>query len=200
MEYQNIIIGILITGLPLLLIELIARKYQINPELSRKTAHLVGSISSIFLIYICNFNEIALIAGLFTFGMIVLRKYKALKSLYKINRRSWGEIAFTLGVMLTAMLAQLDKVYIVTILILGLSDTIANLIGTKWGGLKILNTKKTYVGSISFALTTSLILFLAGFTTETVIIVSLLATITEAFSTNGADNITIPLVVVLSLR
>lgn len=200
MEYQNIIIGILIAGLPLLLIELIARKYQINPELSRKTAHLVGSISSIFLIYICNFNEIALIAGLFTMGMIVLRKYQALKSLYKIKRRSWGEIAFTLGVMLTAMLAQLDKVYIVTILILGLSDTIANLIGTKWGGLKILYTKKTYVGSISFALTTSLILFLAGFTTETVIIVSLLATITEAFSTNGADNITIPLVVVLSLR
>ncbi len=37
MEFHNIIIGILIAGLPLLLIELLARKFQINPELSRKT-------------------------------------------------------------------------------------------------------------------------------------------------------------------
>lgn len=200
MEYQNIIIGIFIAGLPLLLIELVSRKYKINPEISRKTVHIVGSMSAIFLINVCNFNEIALIAGLFTIGMIVFRKYQVFRSLYRIKRRSWGEVAFTLGVMLTAILAQLDKVYIVTILILGLSDTIANLIGSKWGRLKILNTRKTYIGSISFALTTSLILFLASFTTETVIIVSLLATVTEAFSTNGSDNITIPLVVVLSLR
>ena len=76
-----------------------------------------------------------------------------------------------------------------------ISDTIAAFVGMKYGKIIIVNDK-TLEGSYSFLISTVLILFFFYFNQSTLIliVVSVISTITELFSSTKFDNFTLPIV------
>jgi dolichol kinase len=95
-------------------------------------------------------------------------------------------------------------------LILAISDPIAALMGKTWpiGKFNIGNIHKTLIGSASFFISATLLTFftftptLATTLIQAVLvsaIIAVIATVVEAISTKGYDNLTIPLAVLAAL-
>ena len=98
------------------------------------------------------------------------------------------------------------------ILILGVSDALAAIVGKKYGknsGYLVFGQKKSVVGSIAFFC--SALIIVTGFavvtgisftisTTLLVLVTTLLVTITENLGVYGSDNLLIPLVAVVLLN
>ena len=79
-------------------------------------------------------------------------------------------------------------------MVMCLSDTVANLVGRKFGKISLFD--KTLEGSLSFFIVSVLILSIYNFTSIQIILVSLCATIVELLSAKIKinDNLSIPLV------
>ena len=108
------------------------------------------------------------------------------------------------------MLAQ-PWFYVISILILAISDALAALVGKNYGANEYLvdvGTRKTIEGSITFFLTSFLIVHLILLLTtstgrlESVLIallISIIVTVFEGVSLKGADNLFIPLATIFIL-
>ncbi len=200
MEYRDLIIGIVIVGFPLLIVEVICRLFNLSGEISRKVVHLISAFCTIVLSHVIELNGILFIAGFFVLLMMVMRKFKILTSLYKVGRDSLGELAFPVGVFFSALLTDSKRSFIVAMLILGIADTLAFIVGSKFGKLnKAFKLKKSFIGSFAFFVVSLFIMAIMGFSLSQVVVVSLVATIIELISPNGTDNLTIPLTVILCL-
>lgn len=198
---MEIIIGIFIAGFPLLFIELINRKFNLPAELSRKLVHVLSALAVISLTLFLNLNQIVFVSVVFCLILFLSRFTKIWTSLYRVKRKSWGEVAFPFGVLAASVVSPNTKTFICAIAIMGFADTVAALIGQKFGKHRIKYTTKTIEGSSSFTFTTSLIFLLCGYTNLAVIIPGLaLLTITELVSSSGTDNFTIPFIAALYFR
>jgi dolichol kinase len=194
-------LGIVIAGLPLLVIELVVRKTRRASELTRKTTHTLSALAVVTLIAFCTLQQIAIIAAIFFVLLMVLRPKYVWNSLYAVERHSWGEILFPLGVLVAALLADDARTFIAVVLILGLSDTLASLVGQKLPRMKLpWVSHKTVAGSTAFLLSACAILAVVLREPDAAIVAALAMTIAEAVSHRGIDNLTVPLVGVIVLR
>jgi dolichol kinase len=203
MDYAlTMLAGILLAGTPLLLFEFIYRKYRISAELTRKAVHVLASFAVVLMTFFLNLNDIAIISALFLIFFVVTRKKYIWKSLFQIERKSYGEITFTVGVILARLIAQDEKIFVSAVLIMGVSDTVAAAVGQSYDKVhKLFNTPKTVEGSIGFFLTTVFILALFGVPhVHTALGIAAIITIAELVSKDGLDNITIPLAASLLLN
>lgn len=203
MEYLlKMLAGVLVAGAPLLVFELIYRKYKISPELTRKSIHLLVSIAVVCMTPFLSLNDIAIISTLFLVFFVVTRRKYIWKSIFDVKRRSYGEITFTVGVILASLIAQDEKVFAAAVLVMGISDTVAAVIGQHYGKAhKLFGTSKTIKGTAGFFLMTVFILALFGVPTfAAALVVAAIATVIEFVSKHGLDNITVPLAVALSLN
>ena len=94
-----------------------------------------------------------------------------------------------------------EKIVIVSLLIMSISDPIAAIVGRWVGQLKIYN--KTLEGAIAFFIATSIILINFDFSSIQIVVVALVCCIVELFSTKLTrfdDNFLIPIVASLTLR
>ena len=81
------------------------------------------------------------------------------------------------------------------ILVMGYGDGLAALIGSKFGKIKIGKTSKSLEGLIVFILAScSVMLLFTSYPIYFVAIIALIAGIVELYSSNGFDNITVPLI------
>lgn len=199
---MQLILGAVLAGLPLVLFELISRRYNMKPELSRKLVHVSSAIVVCLLTLLCSLNQLALIGAFFVLILLLSRKIKLWHSLYKVKRDSWGEVVFPLAVSITALLAHGNvKNFVGAILVMGLADTVAAMVGQKHSKHKLPIIKsKTLEGSLSF-LATSLVVYISlfGFDSK-LLVVALVVTVSEAFSGKGVDNLTVPVISVLLVR
>jgi phytol kinase len=194
---MNLLIGIVIAGLPLISIELLARIKTINPEVTRKLIHTLSALDVMLLSYWLSLDLIAVIAFIFFLIMLAGRRFSIWKSLNKISRNSWGEVAFTIGVGVTCLIASDESVFRQAIIILGLADTTAAIIGIHTGKHKVVFTQKTIEGSLAFVLTTIIIMLFFMQSLALSVTVGFVLTLTELYTPRGFDNITIPVAAVL---
>ena len=102
-----------------------------------------------------------------------------------------------IGIISTVVLFN-QQIAIISLMVLSISDSMASLIGIKYGKTKLL--KKTLEGSFAFYLSTFLILSI--FTKISVtyaIISSMIITVAELIDINVNDNIRIPLTTAILL-
>lgn len=126
-------------------------------------------------------------------------------ALHQVQRRSWGELYFTLAIALLYALSQGQTVlYILPLLILTLSDASAALVGTYYGRqhFGVRTGQKSLEGSLIFCLTawllaqSTLLLLTPLPPLELIMAAGLLAclgTLLEAASWRGLDNLFIPI-------
>ena len=178
-------------------------------EVTRKFVHFGGAFVTIFFPFILNSHWSVLALGVvFVLIMILTKKFGLLQSVHGVERKSDGAIYHPIAIYFCFLYSQFlgqPWFYVISILILAISDALAALVGKSYGAKEYVvevGTRKTVEGSVTFFLTsfliTHLILLLATNTgrLESVLIallISIIVTLFEGVSLKGADNLFIPL-------
>jgi dolichol kinase len=187
-----LVIALLIIGLGLLVLELLTRYTKISENILRKIVHVGLATSIIALSFIINYKDFISIGLVVAIVLVTVRGFVPLKTLSKSAKRSFGEILFPIGVIISAVASQTMFDFIAIIAILGYADTVAYVIGTNVKSPKLL-FNKSVAGSLGFMIVTFGILLLVVAPLPAIGIAVLL-TVTEALSPFGSDNIFVPIV------
>lgn len=193
-------------------------------ESSRKLVHIVmGTLCLSFPWIFKSCLPVTVLAILVAITLCVLKQKKSplvQEVLFTVKRRSYGELLFPLSVALIFYLAQSHLVlYLVPIAVLAYGDSAAALIGERFGKslLRLEHGKKSLEGSLAFFTTSFLasVLILTGYdiaggagTSPQLFLIAILlslmiacvATVIEAISFAGLDNLFVPLSVFTVLQ
>lgn len=185
---------------------------KVKVELTRKLVHLgTGVLTLLFPLMLDNHWLVLLLCSSFALILVLSLKYNLLKSINAIDRESVGSIAYPVAVYITYLFYDNYRpnyiYFYLPILILAICDPLAALLGKKFplGKYKVGKETKTIMGSSAFFVSAfSVYVFLFSLLNMSVLItyaliISIVATITEALSKKGFDNITIPFSVIICL-
>ncbi len=184
-------------------------KYGAKTEITRKFVHFSGAFVAVFFPFIFKSHwAVLILAILFGCIMFLTKFFGLLQSVHAVERKSDGAIYHPIAIYICFLYSQTVNVpwfYVISILILAVSDAIAALVGKTYGANEYvveLGSKKTFEGSFTFFLTsfliTHLILLLATpigrwESVLVALLISIIMTIFESVSLKGADNLFIPL-------
>lgn len=191
----NYLIGAVIAGSPLVIGELVHRFVGLGSEISRKIIHVLAGIITSCLVLFLTLHQIASIATIFFIVLIIVRQHKIVTALYSVERQTYGEIFYPLGVLIAALLTKDSMMFVAIMLIVGFADTAACLVGQYYKNKILIFGQKTLAGSTAFFIVTLLILgVLSSFSLTEVFFISLTLTLTEVISDYGLDNLSVPIV------
>lgn len=205
----------------LLILQWLNDKHRKNNEAFRKIIHIFHGLTLASLAFIVPLEALVVLEGIFLVSMVIARYLsenfsrvpwiKYMGRVYNVGRISYGEFFFPISVILLVFLADTKWEFAASVLVLGLADAAAALVGKKYGQstmYPILGQKKSIVGSLAFCLVTLVVV--TGFvqfaeptvsvSLFSVIWVSLVLTIAENIGIYGTDNLLIPLSAVYLLN
>ncbi len=191
---------------------------KVRSEYTRKFAHSSATLLALTFPLIFKSYEYVLVMGVVFFVVLVIAKAKdLLKSIEDVSRKTYGSVLLPIaisGAFVVANLLNDNKLFIIPMLILGVSDSLAGITGVFFGKklrqviIYGWNLNKTYLGSLVFFLTALVICmfvlhwftgFLSPKTLTIALSVALGAAIVELLSSKGLDNITVPLTAIMIL-
>jgi len=162
-------------------------------EFTRKIAHIVSGAVILLAFSLLSYTELIIFLITLT-GAALIARYVHFDELYAIRRASMGVILFPLGILLTVLLfgtSNLTALYF-ALLILIVSDSLAAIIGGKWGRRQAF-FDKSLLGSLVFFLSSFVIAIIFIQNIWTAFFAAVLLTIMEYISVKGIDNVTIPI-------
>lgn len=191
--------------------ELNYRRLKVKGEFTRKFAHFTATIAVVPFPYIFSSHwYVMVLAAIFFIALFVTQYNKQLKSIHDIERKSVGSYLLPFSIYVTFLVANLldnKFVYILPMLILGISDPMAAIvgIGMKRNNHRIkifgIDTGKSIFGSAAFLVTSFIISIIALYFNRGIfdvktfwlgLVVAVVSTLAELFSWRGSDNLTIP--------
>lgn len=187
------LVSLLLIVLPivfLLLMEFVAARFKIKTELTRKATHIaVGVVAVLGYLEGPLWLYAASIAGLTVF-LVITQRRRLLKGLHGVERPSFGELFFPLGLLAPLPLTlSHPEIYITSILVVTFADSAAGLVGH----LRQKQTKSVE-GSLAFLVVAFLVIVLTtALPLGAAALVAGIVMIVERYSTYGLDNLTIPL-------
>jgi len=206
--------GVLSTTFVLFLLaaELWRRWGAPEPEWTRKLVHLGGGLTCLLFPFLVSSSWVVLALALAMSGLFLAGgRLGLLRSLHGVARRSAGAEYYPLAIFLVFVLTR-DKpwLYLAAVLVLAVGDAFAALIGSRYGVIRysVEEDRKSLEGSLVFLVITFLavhlpLLLMTGLDREicvlAAVLVAVLATGFEAISLGGADNLFVPLAVVVVL-
>ncbi len=185
----------------------IMRRLGRDPELVRKVVH-IGTGNVMFLAWGLNLPMWLCLSAAIAFSAIAIISYflPVLPMLNGVGRKTNGVFYYALSITcLVAWFWSIGAPQFATIgvIVMSWGDGLAAIIGQKWGkhAYHFMGSKRTLEGSLAMLivsyLATCLILVIAqGITPSTLLIplpVAVVATVLEAISPGGTDNLTVPL-------
>jgi phytol kinase len=182
--------------------EAATRRWKLHPEHSRKLAHMSSGVAAACLPLVMPFPAIVVLAALFVPFMVVSRRVGLFPAVHGVERATWGEVWFPLGVLLAAGLFPHPVVYAFGVLVMALSDAAASEAGRRWGhrAYRLLGAHKTYAGSAAFLAATT-VLATAAFaaagqlsipSAPAVLAIAAALTAVEGLAGGGVDNVLLP--------
>ncbi len=198
------------TFLILVLAERLWRQKKLVGEFGRKFIHITVGTYVAFWPFFMSFRLIQIISLAFLLVVMMSRKLGVFRSVSTIDRRTWGDVMFAVGIGVTAVLTTNKWIFMAAILHLSLADGLAGVLGKRYGKTneyKVLGYSKSIVGTATFLVLSAAILtfaLLAGqaqsyVVLPIVIFLPMLASAVENFGIFGLDNILVPLLVVAVL-
>jgi len=177
-----------------------------TPELSRKFVHCAGGITALSFPYVISSPwTVILLAAVFA-GIITLsRMLGLLRSVHGVARTTSGAVYFPLAIAILFLLGHEHKpYYVIAMLVLTVSDTLAALAGSRYGSIAydVEDSYRTLEGSLVFFFVTYLCVHLPLLLMTDIprlqsvlvaLIIALLVTGFEAISLAGSDNLFVPL-------
>jgi dolichol kinase len=196
---MKIAVFIIISFVLLASVEVLKRKLIIGHDLSRRLAHIgagiINLLAPLFVSSLAIISANVLFVGLLLAG----RKRNYFSAISTTSRKTYGDIYFPLGIIMSALFLLPDNViaFQYGVAIMGISDALAGLIGERWGKKKILilNNYKTVMGATTFYGSSLLItLFFFPQISPAVFIIPLVLTAVEFISVYGLDNLILPVI------
>jgi len=189
-----------------------ADRMRPDPELTRKGAHLGGALLTLpFPWLFRDLLQPLLICGIFVLLLEATRRRGWLRAVHGIGRPSRGAVLFPLGLLagLVASMTRHDPwIHVVSVLELGVCDTLAALAGRRWGRASGNGgSTKTVQGSSAFFVSSVVVVLGVsaassrlgpGALVPVAIGLAGLFTWVEALGSDGWDNLAIPLAVALA--
>lgn len=200
----------------------LADKHSKDNESFRKLFHIMHGVTLAGLAFVVPLNWLIGLEILFFVSMIITRYLVThhnhfftiigyFSRAYKVGRISYGEFFYPISIILLVLLAKTKWEFAAAVLILGLADAMAAIIGKKYGAKTtylVLGQKKSLAGSVAFLAVT--IAVLVGFTILTphiesvsfwyILPIALLITLTENVGVYGTDNLLIPIAAIVLLN
>ena len=183
-----------------------------KPEWTRKLVHLGGGVACLFFPFLVQSPWVVLAMALPLTAIFVLGgKFGFLQSLHGVGRKSRGAEYYPLSVFLVFVMTQgRPWLYLAAVLVLAVADAFAALIGSRYGVIRyeVEDEHKSLEGSLVFLVLAFLavhlpVLLLTDLPRPVCVLAALLVAILvtgfEAISLQGADNLFIPLAVVVIL-
>jgi phytol kinase len=177
-----------------------------RPEWTRKLVHFgAGAIVAAFPWLIASHWTVLALALAFAGIILGTRRLGLLGSVHGVSRRSEGGVYYPLAIYLLFLVAAGEPVfYLVSLLVLMVADSLAALLGSEYGRriYAVEGDRRSLEGSAVFLLTTFLAVHLPlllatelgrGATVLIAAQVALTVTILEGISTEGSDNLVVPL-------
>jgi phytol kinase len=186
-------------------------RYDLDSESARKGVHvLMGGVTLTFPWLFDAAWPVVVMGGCAVLGLLLLRTVPVLRErvgsvLHSVGRPSYGEIYYAVAVVLLFLLSRGDPVlYGVPILLLGLADPVAALVGLRYGQSLYRTSEgvKSGEGSASFFLVAFFCVHIPVLlATDTgrlesllvAVIAGLLLMLLEAIAWRGLDNLFVPI-------
>jgi len=210
-------IGVLfVLGLAMVITKLLSK--HLSAEISRKIIHITMGLTAISFPFVFqNRISVVILGGIAIGALSLLRSIKTLRNgigaaLLGVKRKSYGEIYFAVSIVIVFVMHQSTFEYLVPILVLTFADSVAALVGTSYGRYNMAHGQedtKSSEGSVMFFIVAFIctlvpLQLMTEIGRAEVLVISfligLLAAMIEAVSTNGNDNILLPLLTYSFLR
>ncbi len=200
--------ALVIGGILALLIvsEVLWHMKLIRGEMGRKFVHMTAGLLIASWPLLISFRTIQILSMCFIAAIYVSKRFNILKSIHAVDRKSYGEYGYAIGVGISSVLFPQPRVFASAVLVMAVADAFAALIGTKWGRhkYKVGKDTKSLEGSAAFYITCALIYsglllvkgeFANQSLMQTVYISGGAAVlmIVEALGIYGTDNIALPI-------
>ena len=195
----------------LLSAELLWQNKKLSGEPGRKFVHIsVGTFVAFWPFYM-SFGYIQLAALGFIAVVLASRYLNVFRVVHAIDRHSWGDVLFALGIGIAATFAARELIFTAAILHLSLADGFAAIIGKSYSlknTYSVLGSQKSIAGTIAFGLVSAAIIAAimlagqmpAGLIIAYAVILPLAAMAAENVGTHGLDNIFVPVLVIVALN
>jgi dolichol kinase len=182
--------------------EVLYHKFHVKAEITRKFVHAVtGLLTLLFPVLLNNRWLVLLLCTGFAAILIFSLRFNLIKSINAIDRKSHGTISYPVAVFGCYLAFEYSgnnyDFYYLPILTLAFCDPLAALVGKTWPYGRIRN--KTVMGSFAFFVGTVVLGFVLHQSIVTILIIAVVATIAEAVTPKGLDNLSIPASVLLVL-
>ena len=179
--------------------------------MSRKIIHIAMGLFALSLpFWVPNRMSVVIMGVAAIVILLAMRHVKVLRNtigrhLFDVGRKSYGELYFAFSVVVIFLMHQSTYEYLIPILVLTFADSIAALVGTSYGRYNMAQKQedaKSSEGSVMFfivaficALVPLQLMTEIGRAEVLVIsfLIGILAAMIEAVSTNGNDNLLLPL-------
>ena len=200
------ILGLIISIIFIFLIIFISSFFSKNPEISRKIVHI--GVCNWWIIVILFFDNVvyaSIVPSLFVVINYISYKKNIFSSMEREDKKSLGTVYYAISCLILTLLSFLyfdNKMYAcIGLLTMGYGDGFAAIIGKnlKSKEYNIFNQKKSILGSLTMFIVSMVVISIitaiyGSFSLLTVLLISLVATIIEALSPFGLDNITVPII------
>lgn len=185
--------------------EVVKKRMPTQSEISRKAVHLLGGLTAMSFPYFISSHWTILALALSFCSIVIITKRKGLlKSVHGVERKSYGGIYYPIAIYLIFLMAgNRPVIYFTSILVMTVSDTLAALVGGKYGTIKfdVEGNIKSLEGSVVFFFVTFLCIHLPLLLATDIaridsvliaFIIAMLVTGLEAISLSGSDNLIVP--------
>ncbi len=210
--YSLAFAAILLTG------EVLHGVLKVRTELTRKFSHSAASLLTLTFPLVYNsYAYVVVMGSVFFLILAIAERRKLLQSINDVDRKSYGGVLLPVAITTSFVISVLmdsTRLFIIPILILAISDSLAGILGMAYGHktkkIRLFNFQlnKTYLGSGIFFITAFLgsmqaLHWLYGnysyFNLTMALSVAAATALMEALSSKGLDNITVPLTAILVL-
>jgi len=177
-----------------------------DPELTRKVVH-IGSGNVILLAWWFDISRSVIVSAAIIAAAIAVTSYliPILPSIESVGRKSFGTLfyAISMGILAACFWVDTPQYAVIGILVMAWGDGMAAIIGQRFGKHKyqIGGISKSWEGSLAmaiaaFVVTATVLVCVQGNSWQVwtiALVVALIATVAEAFSKVGVDNLSVPL-------
>lgn len=206
-DVQALVLSFLFIAAVVVLSYALYRIFHLSSETVRKLIH-IGVSNWVFILVGCFENPMWALVGPIAFIVInaIFVNSGAARLLGMGNRkRDNGLIYFPISLLVLALAWQRGIIeahdVVAGTLVMGYGDGLAALIGSRWGRHKysVLNAQKSWEGTVvMFFVSLAVVLVFTPYTLPVAMVMALVASFFEAVTPLGLDNITVPLLTVLS--
>lgn len=202
---------IALVGVCLLVVagEYLRRVHLFQAEVTRKFIHITVACFAASWPFYMEWNHIYLISMLMLAGIALSRFLHLFRAIHGVKRRTWGELFFAMSIGISAVLGQNEWAFAAAMLVMGLADGLAALVGTLIDNThryRVLGHTKSREGTATFLVASLLIIAVCSMAGHLpvsalgVVGITLFVTILENISVGGTDNLFVPLAIVILLQ